>query len=409
MAFLLVAMGWLGLMFAVAWLLALAIGPRLVNHFGSLPMARLNPLRLIKGSPPKVSVIVAARNEQDGIGARIDNLFAVEAPAGGLEIIIISDGSTDQTEAIVATRALTCPADRTLVLLQQHPNQGKEFALDVAAKAATGDILALTDATTHWQPDTVRHLVSALMELGVGAVSGRVLYRPAQVSEESGIADAFATYQNFVVRQRSQGEDRSIQVSTSGACAAIWREVWLRRYQPDVNSDLQLPLMAAESGLATRYIAQAIAWEDTRNSMDEELQARTRIARRCLVSAPNLIARLLQANAGWVALQVLVLKATRWFIWFPVVVTCLSLLAWALSLRRPWAGLGALGFACVGAALGLGWARLRGRTRGGGKVFEMLGYLFIAIWATAKAAWQVSQGQTALGWQPDRRGPGGAA
>ena len=390
--------GWFGLGLiaaAAGWLAALVLGPKIVSRLGHVGPATVDPLALLGGRAPKVSVLVAARNEAAGISERIDNLFALQAPPGGLELVIVSDGSTDGTAAIAQARAADCPADRTLVVIDQQPNRGKEVALGIAAARATGDIFALTDATTEWRPDVALQLAQALSQPGIGAASGRVVYRDA----DGGVADAFAAYQRFVVAQRRAS--RSVQVSTSGACAAAWA-CCFDRYEPTVNSDLQLALLAAEKGLGTVYANDAVAIEDTRATLDEELRARMRIARRCLVSAPPLLRRLRRAGATWPLLQLLLQKGTRWGIWVPAGAGALglALLACAPEPALRVAGLAGLGLCAIAATLG--WLRVRGNLTGMGRGVDALGYLVVAVVATFRAAVQIARGQTTLAWQPDR-------
>ena len=391
---------WLGIgiilvAFAIAWPAVLVIGPKIVSRVGRHRPQCMDPLALLGDRPPKVSVLIAARNEQDGIGARLDNLFALEVPPGGLEIVVVSDGSTDATADIVRERIARCPPDRTLRLFEQHPNQGKEVALSVAAKEATGDIFALTDATTEWRPDVALRLIEGLSQPGVGAASGRVVYRDA----DGGVADAFAAYQAFVVAQRRRS--RNIQVSTSGACAAAWA-CCFERFTPTVNSDLQLAMLAAEQGLGTVYVDDAIAVEDTRVSLDEELRARMRIARRCLVSGPPLVRRLVAAGAWWPLLQLALQKWTRWAIWFPAAAGLLGLFLIAagsdgiLRAVALGAALGALGI------YGLGWLRVQGRIAEGMRWLDALAYLVVGIVSTWRAAEQIARGQRSLTWTPER-------
>lgn len=377
------------------WLVALVLGPKLVSRLGRIGPPGVDPIALLNGRQPKVSVLIAARNEEAGIGARLDNLFALQAPPGGLEIVVVSDGSTDRTGDVVRERAARCPADRALILIEQHPNRGKEVALGVAAERASGDIFALTDATTEWHPDVAVRLCEGLMQPGVGAASGRVVYRDAA----SGVADAFAAYQRFVVAQRRGG--RSIQVSTSGACAAAWA-CCFSRYEPNVNSDLQLALLAAEAGLGTVYVDGAVALEDTRESLGEELRARMRIARRCLVSAPPLVRRLAAAGAWWSLAQLALQKWTRWAIWLPVGLGAAGLLLVAASRAGALSDLAWAGVFAAAIAGWLGWLRVEGRIGGLGRGVDALGYLVVAVVATFRAAVQIAKGQTSLSWQPER-------
>lgn len=113
---------------------------------------------------PAVSVVVPAYNEAVGIAAAVRSLAASSYP--DVEIIVVDDGSTDGTAAIV--RALELPRVRVV----QQPNGGKPRALNTGIATALGDILVLVDGDTVFEPDTVGALVASLTDPGVGAVSG---------------------------------------------------------------------------------------------------------------------------------------------------------------------------------------------------------------------------------------------
>ncbi len=91
---------------------------------------------------PRVSLIIAAHNEERGIGAKLDNVLALDYPLEQLEVIIASDGSNDGTEAIVRRYA-----DHGVRLLAL-PRQGKAPALNTAVAASTGEILVFSDANS---------------------------------------------------------------------------------------------------------------------------------------------------------------------------------------------------------------------------------------------------------------------
>jgi cellulose synthase/poly-beta-1,6-N-acetylglucosamine synthase-like glycosyltransferase/peptidoglycan/xylan/chitin deacetylase (PgdA/CDA1 family) len=115
---------------------------------------------------PPVTVIVPAYNEEAGIRGAVESLLASRYPE--LEVVVVDDGSTDRTAAIV--EAMQAPG---LVLVRQ-PNGGKHSALNAGLRRATHDIVVMIDGDTQFAPDTVRHLVRPLADPRVGAVSGNV-------------------------------------------------------------------------------------------------------------------------------------------------------------------------------------------------------------------------------------------
>ena len=124
-----------------------------------VPESRARRARL-----PDVSIIVPAFNEQEGIAACVRSLAAANYP--DLDIVVVDDGSTDDTAAVVAGLALPN------VRLVTQPNAGKPAALTKGIHEALHDILILVDADTVFEPDAVRALVVPFGQDDVGAVSG---------------------------------------------------------------------------------------------------------------------------------------------------------------------------------------------------------------------------------------------
>src|SRR2546422_1037504 len=144
-------------------------------------LARLRP-RPVRKAPvlPTVSFIVAAYNEERVIAAKLENTLALDYPAERLEVMVVSDGSTDATEEIVRTRF----AGR--VKLLALPRQGKTLAQNQAVAIATGEIVVFSDATTVYQPGSLRALVANFADPEVGCVTGTTIYateRAAAVGE----------------------------------------------------------------------------------------------------------------------------------------------------------------------------------------------------------------------------------
>jgi cellulose synthase/poly-beta-1,6-N-acetylglucosamine synthase-like glycosyltransferase len=113
---------------------------------------------------PSVAVIVPAYNEEVGIERAVRSLAGSSYP--NLEIVVVDDGSTDRTAAIVASLAL--PG----VHLVRQDNGGKAAALNTGLRVSRGEVLVMVDGDTVFEPDAIRHLVQPLADPHVAAVSG---------------------------------------------------------------------------------------------------------------------------------------------------------------------------------------------------------------------------------------------
>lgn len=124
-----------------------------------------------------VSVIVPAHNEAAGIEAAIRSIAASTHP---VEIIVVDDGSTDDTGAIA--EGLGLPG----VTVIRRENGGKPAALNTGLQAATHDLIVMVDGDTVFEPNTVHALVQAFGDPKVGAVSGNT-----KVANREGVLGAW--------------------------------------------------------------------------------------------------------------------------------------------------------------------------------------------------------------------------
>ena len=126
---------------------------------------------------PRVSVIIACHNEARHIEARLHNLLDCDYPPKQLEIILISDGSSDLTAEVA--RRFVCERVRVFAYEWQ---MGKATALNVGVELATGEVIVFADARQRFEAPAIREMVANFADPTVGAVSGELLLdggRPA--------------------------------------------------------------------------------------------------------------------------------------------------------------------------------------------------------------------------------------
>jgi cellulose synthase/poly-beta-1,6-N-acetylglucosamine synthase-like glycosyltransferase len=144
---------------------------------------------------PRVSVIIAARNEEQAIGAKIENTLALDYPEDKIEVVVASDCSTDRTNEIVAGYA-----QRGVILFKQTERHGKTVAQFRAVSASSGEILVFSDATTMYRPDALRKIIRNFADPEVGCVADDPCWpglplilglrkTPQVLREPSGLAD----------------------------------------------------------------------------------------------------------------------------------------------------------------------------------------------------------------------------
>jgi glycosyltransferase involved in cell wall biosynthesis len=200
--------------------------------------------------PRRVSVIVAAHDEQQVIAAKVSNLLALDHPRELLQLIVACDGCTDAT----AERARAAGADLVLEL----PRGGKIRAQDAAVERASGEIVAFSDANASWEPDALRELLRAFADPRVGYACGQVRF----VQDASGAlaSNQEGLYWRYELALRAL-ESRLCSITAgNGAIYATRRDSYIV-VDPIMGHDLSLPFKMVKRGLRAVYVPSARASE----------------------------------------------------------------------------------------------------------------------------------------------------
>jgi poly-beta-1,6-N-acetyl-D-glucosamine synthase len=250
-----------------------------------------------------ISIILAARNEAARLPARIDNLLALDYPADRRQIIVVSDGSTDDTMRVLEPY-------RSVVEVIDAPACGKAAALNAGVARASGEILVFADARQMFAPDAVRALIAPFADASVGGVTGELLL-DCEASEVAG-RRAGAERRALGDRRRAArgpgrrnaGRDRRGRIastigdgvgiywryekqlrrlesrigSTLGATGAIYalRRALYRPLPPDtILDDVLTPMRAVLAGYRVVFSEQAFAFD--RAAIDADAEQRRKI------------------------------------------------------------------------------------------------------------------------------------
>jgi cellulose synthase/poly-beta-1,6-N-acetylglucosamine synthase-like glycosyltransferase len=207
---------------------------------------------------PSVSAVVAVHNGELYIEAKLRSLLAVDYPRALLEILVVSDGSTDRTDALVQAFA---PHG---VRLLKIPRAGKCAALNAAFAETRGEILLLTDVRQPVEPESLQLLVNCFADQNVGAVSGELIIRRGSTldEQETGL---YWRYETWIRTQLSRID--SIFGAT-GPFYAIRRELAVRIPEDMLLDDMYLPLAAFFRGyrLIVESRARAFDYPTSRSS-----------------------------------------------------------------------------------------------------------------------------------------------
>ena len=206
-------------------------------------------------TPPRVSLLVPAYNEGRAIQAKILNCSELDYPKERLEILVASDGSTDTTADSIeaATKAGTI---RGVVFGRRR---GKAAVLNDLVDMATGEVLAISDATSMLEPGSLRALVSNFADPRVGCVSG--IYRLV-ISDRDGKAEPEALYWRYETFIRLAESRLGVMLGAHGSLYGIRRALFERLAVGTRNEDFLIPVRILMKGYQSVYDTRAVAWED---------------------------------------------------------------------------------------------------------------------------------------------------
>jgi cellulose synthase/poly-beta-1,6-N-acetylglucosamine synthase-like glycosyltransferase len=216
---------------------------------------------------PNVTVIIAVRNEEANLPAKLENLSHLNYSRKHLQIVIASDGSTDRTVSILHEHASTISS----VIIEQ--SNGKASALNAAVKYATGEILVFQDARQLVDADAVSELVSCFADPTVGAVSGELLLETVSRTSDS---DALGIYWKIEKVVRKLESMSGSVVGVTGAIYAIRREMYTEIPTGTILDDVFIPMNVARMGKRVIFQPSAIARDKLFDEKEKEFSRKVR-------------------------------------------------------------------------------------------------------------------------------------
>jgi cellulose synthase/poly-beta-1,6-N-acetylglucosamine synthase-like glycosyltransferase len=225
---------------------------------------------------PPVSVVIAARNEAERLPGRIENLLRLDYPPGSLEIVVVSDGSTDGTRQALAPWTQPSAGRDRRVRLIELDTSGKAAALNAGVEAATHDILVFADARQRYAPDAVRRLVGRLADPAVGAVSGELVLDCEDGVSPSTIADGVGAYWRYEKWLRARESEIDSTLGATGAIYALRRTCWQPLPRGTILDDVLAPMRAVLAGWRVVFEERARAFDAAAPDAAAESRRKTR-------------------------------------------------------------------------------------------------------------------------------------
>jgi poly-beta-1,6-N-acetyl-D-glucosamine synthase len=248
--------------------------------------ARLRPRPVQRRTyEPSVSIVMVARNEERVIEHKLRNLAGLDYPPERCQIIVVSDGSNDGTEAILRSYA----NQQRVHLVLNRSTRGKAVSLNDAIKVAQGEIVVFMDARQRVAPDVIRLLAENFFDPDVGCVSGELLIGDA-ASEEilRGIGLYWQLEKRFRVLESASGST----VGATGALYAVRRELLTTLPEGTILDDVFLPMQVARQGKRVVFDSRARAWDEVTAGKEFSRKVRTLTGNYQLIQlAPWLLSR----------------------------------------------------------------------------------------------------------------------
>jgi len=302
---------------------------------------------------PVVAVIVAAHDEESVIERRIENLRALDYPPDTLELVITSDASTDQTDAL---------AEAAGARVIRNQRGGKVAAQDRAVRETTAEILAFSDANCTWAPDALRMLVRSFADPEVAYVCGRLNIQAEDGRNKEGV------YWKYELALRAAESRIDSVTGGNGSIYAVRREDYVE-VDSRFGHDLSFPYLMVQRGKRAVYEPEANAYEKATPTNEDEYLRKVRMFEHCW--AIVLEGKMLRGLRPLYLVEVLSHRHLR----YASGLLHLALLATSIAL----VGHGVFYAVALGAQLGVLAAALLG--------VGLPRYYVLVTWATVVALW----------------------
>lgn len=237
------------------------------------------PVRPSDARLPSATLIIPVHNEEAVIEAKLQNSLALDYPAELLDVLVVSDGSTDRTNEIVD--ACSDPRVRLLAL----ERRGKADAVNAAAQHADGDVLVFTDANSMLERDALRHLARNFADPAVGGVCGNKKFRPVG---GDATAEGEGLYWRYDKWQKLQESRIGSIFAADGTLHAVRSTLYVPIGDPAQADDIAISTRVVLQGSRLVYEPAAVAWEDAPVEGREEFRRKIRVTNHSVRALLNL-------------------------------------------------------------------------------------------------------------------------
>ncbi|MBZ5548231.1 MAG: glycosyltransferase family 2 protein [Acidobacteriia bacterium] len=212
--------------------------------------------RPVRRSPgePAVSAVMVVRNEEAIVARKLENLLALDYPETKLEVVVVSDGSSDGTGAILEAFA----RGGRVRTVMKAVSQGKAAGLNDAVRLASGEVLLFTDARQWIEPGALRLLIENFADPGVGAASGELMLGDPATGETG---KGTGLYWRIEKKIRDLESASGSVAGTTGAIYCARRSLLEPLPEGTILDDVLLPMQIVRQGARVIFDSRARAWD----------------------------------------------------------------------------------------------------------------------------------------------------
>lgn len=230
---------------------------------------------LSKTKLPLVSILVPVKNEEKVIGRLLEALMRLDYPQEKKEIVIVEDGSTDETVEICRRYIRQYP--KQMKLVHQTTSNGKPSALNCGLRHVKGEIVAVFDADSVPESDTLLRVVEHFEDPSVAAVQGRA----CSINGDANMLAKFISYEEAVRYEAYiRGKDvLNLFVPLTGSCYFIRRSVLQDVHAWDdasLSEDMEVALKLMRKGHRIRYAPEIRYWQENPVNLAQLIKQRIR-------------------------------------------------------------------------------------------------------------------------------------
>lgn len=219
---------------------------------------------------PTVSLLIAAYNEEKIIAEKINNALLTNYPKDKFEIVVVSDGSTDNTDEIVKSFS-----DFGVKLYRVEGRVGKTEARNQAVLMDKSDIIVFSDATGMYESDAICKMVQNFSDESVGMVSGSLKYFEQNEGTMGLATKIYWSYESSIKNAQS----KLWTLTGAIGCINAFRRKLYHVLPPNIIEDFTEPLMIISQGYRVVFEKEALTYERTTQKPSQEFSMRVRVIR----------------------------------------------------------------------------------------------------------------------------------